>query len=272
MGIKKYNPTSPGTRFQTVSDFADITTDTPYKPLLKAVRKTGGRNNIGQVTVWHRGGGNRRAYRIIDFKRNKTGIPAKVSTVEYDPNRSARVALLQYRDGEKRYIIAPVGLRVGDEVISGKGVEIKVGNALPLGDMPLGTFIHNVELRPGEGAKLVRSAGSSAQLIAKEEKYVQVKLSSGEVRFIPSVCMATVGQVSNPDHENISYGKAGRIRWLGRKSIVRGVAMNPIDHPLGGGEGKASGGRPACTPWGKPEGIKTRHNKRTDRLIIKRRK
>jgi len=272
MGIKKYNPTSPGTRFQTVSDFADITTDKPYKPLLKAVRRTGGRNNIGKITIWHRGGGNRRAYRIIDFKRNKTGVPARVSTVEYDPNRSARVALLQYRDGERRYIIAPVGLRVGDEVISGKGVEIKVGNALPLGDMPLGTFIHNVELRPGEGAKLVRSAGSSAQLIAKEEKYVQVKLSSGEVRFIPSGCMATVGQVSNPDHENISYGKAGRIRWLGRKSVVRGVAMNPIDHPLGGGEGKASGGRPACTPWGKPEGIKTRHNKRTDRLIIKRRK
>jgi large subunit ribosomal protein L2 len=200
------------------------------------------------------------------------GIPAMVRTIEYDPNRTARIALLQYRDGEKRYIVAPAGLRVGDEIVSGKGVEIKVGNALPLSDMPLGTFIHNIELRPGQGAKLVRSAGASAQLIAKEEMYAQVKLSSGEVRFIPSNCRATIGQVSNPDHENISYGKAGRIRWFGRRPIVRGVAMNPIDHPLGGGEGKASGGRPSCTPWGKPEGIKTRHNKRTQRLIIKRRK
>ena len=199
-------------------------------------------------------------------------MPAKVGTIEYDPNRSARIALLNYEDGEKRYIVAPAGLQVGDEIVSGKGAEIKTGNALPLSDMPLGTFIHNIELRPGEGAKLVRSAGSSAQLIAKEDKYVQVKLSSGEVRFIPSDCMATVGQVSNPDHENISYGKAGRIRWLGKKPHVRGVAMNPVDHPLGGGEGKASGGRPACTPWGKPEGVKTRQNKRTDRLIIKRRK
>lgn len=272
MGIKKYNPTSPGRRFQTVSDFADITIDKPYKPLLKSLRSTGGRNSNGRVTAWHRGGGNSRAFRIIDFKRDKIGIPAKVGTIEYDPNRSARIALLNYRDGEKRYIIAPVGLQVGDEVVSGKGAEIKTGNALPLSDMPLGTFIHNIELRPGEGAKLVRSAGSSVQLIAKEDKYVQVKLSSGEVRFIPSDCMATVGQVSNPDHENISYGKAGRIRWLGKKPHVRGVAMNPVDHPLGGGEGKTSGGRPACTPWGKPEGVKTRHNKRTNRLIIKRRK
>ena len=269
---KKYNPTSPGRRFQSVSDFAEITTDTPQKSLLKPLRKTGGRNNIGQVTVWHRGGGNRKALRIIDFKRDKKGIPAQVRTIEYDPNRSARIALLYYRDGEKRYIVAPAGLRVGDEILSGKGAEIKIGNSLPLSDMPLGTFIHNIELRPGQGAKLVRSAGASAQLIAKEEKYVQVKLSSGEVRFIPSDCLATVGQVSNPDHENISYGKAGRIRWFGRRPIVRGVAMNPIDHPLGGGEGKASGGRPSCTPWGKPEGIKTRQNKRTDRLIIKRRK
>jgi len=269
---KKYNPTSPGRRFQSVSDFAEITTDTPQKSLLKPLRKTGGRNNIGQVTVWHRGGGNRKALRIIDFKRDKKGIPAQVRTIEYDPNRSARIALLYYRDGEKRYIVAPAGLRVGDEILSGKGAEIKIGNSLPLSDMPLGTFIHNIELRPGQGAKLVRSAGASAQLIAKEDKYVQVKLSSGEVRFIPSDCLATVGQVSNPDHENISYGKAGRIRWFGRRPIVRGVAMNPIDHPLGGGEGKASGGRPSCTPWGKPEGIKTRQNKRTDRLIIKRRK
>jgi large subunit ribosomal protein L2 len=272
MAIKKYNPTSPGRRFQTVSDFAEITTDTPQKSLLKPLRKTGGRNNMGQVTAWHRGGGNRRTLRIIDFKRDKHGIPAKVRTIEYDPNRSARIALLQYRDGEKRYIVAPAGLRVGEDVVSGKGAEIKIGNTLPLSDMPLGTFIHNIELRPGQGAKLVRSAGASAQLIAKEDKYVQVKLSSGEARFILAGCQATIGQVSNPDHENISYGKAGRIRWFGRRPIVRGVAMNPIDHPLGGGEGKASGGRPSCTPWGKPEGVKTRQNKRTDRLIIKRRK
>ena len=269
---KKYNPTSPGRRFQSVSDFAEITTDTPQKTLLKPMRKTGGRNNSGEITVWHRGGGNRTALRIIDFKRDKGGIPAKVRTIEYDPNRSARIALLYYRDGEKRYIVAPVGLRIGDEILSGKGAEIKIGNSLPLSDMPLGTFIHNIELRPGQGAKLVRSAGTSAQLIAKEDKYAQVKLSSGEVRFILSNCLATVGQVSNPDHENISYGKAGRIRWFGRRPIVRGVAMNPVDHPLGGGEGKASGGRPSCSPWGKPEGIKTRHNKRTDRLIVKRRK
>lgn len=272
MGIKKYNPTSPGRRFQTVSDFTDITTDEPYKPLLRSLRKTGGRNNDGSVTAWQRGGGDTRAYRVIDFKRDKIGVPAKVATIEYDPNRSARIALLKYRDGEKRYIIAPSGLQVGDEVVSGKGAEIKIGNALPLSDMPLGTFVHNIELRPGEGARLVRSAGSSAQLIAKEDAYVQVKSPSGEVRFIPSGCMATVGQVSNPDHENISYGKAGRRRWLGKRPHVRGVAMNPVDHPLGGGEGKSSGGRPACSPWGKPEGVKTRKNKRTDRFIIKRRK
>jgi large subunit ribosomal protein L2 len=272
MGMKKFNPTSPGRRFQTVSDFSEITTQKPFEPLVKSQRQRGGRNNDGRVTAWHRGRGNKRAYRIIDFKRNKTGVPAVVATIEYDPNRSARIALLNYKDGEKRYILAPVGLAVGDEVMSGKGSEIKVGNALQLSDMPLGTFIHNVELRPGEGAKLVRSAGSSAQLIAKEEDYVQVKLSSGEVRFIPSRCMAAIGQVSNPDHENISYGKAGRKRWLGIRPHVRGVAMNPIDHPLGGGEGKASGGRPACSPWGKPEGVKTRHNKRTNSFIIKRRK
>ncbi len=272
MSIKKFNPTSPGRRFQTASDFADVTTNKPHKSLLKPFRKTGGRNNIGRVTAWHRGGGNKKAFRIIDFKRDKIGVPAKVASIEYDPNRSARIALLHYRDGEKRYIIAPVGLQVGDELVSGKGAEIKVGNALPLNEMPLGTFIHNIEIRPGEGAKLVRSAGSSAQLVAKGEEYVQVKLSSNEVRLIPSNCMATIGQVSNIDHENISYGKAGRIRVLGRRPHVRGVAMNPIDHPLGGGEGKASGGRPACTPWGKPEGVKTRHNKRTDKFIFKRRK
>jgi large subunit ribosomal protein L2 len=272
MGTKKFNPTSPGRRFQTVSDFAEITIHEPYKPLVKSLKKSAGRNNKGRITIWHRGGGNKRAYRIIDFKRDKTGIPAKVETIEYDPNRSARIALLKYMDGERRYIIAPIGLQAGDEVVSGKGAEIKAGNALPLSEIPLGTFIHNIELRPGEGAKLVRSAGASSQLIAKEDNYVQIKLSSGEVRLIPSACMATVGQVSNIDHENISYGKAGRMRWIGKRPYVRGVAMNPIDHPLGGGEGKASGGRPACTPWGKPEGVKTRRNKRTDRFIVKRRK
>lgn len=272
MGIKKYNPTSPGRRFQTVSDFSDLTIDTPYKPLLMPKRRSGGRNNSGRVTAWHRGGGNRRTFRIIDFKRDKMGVPAEIETIEYDPNRSARIALLKYRDGDRRYIIAPLGLHVGDEVISGKDAEIKIGNALPLSHIPLGAFIHNIELQPGEGAKFVRSAGSSAQLIAKEENYVQVKLSSGEVRLIPSGCMATIGQISNPDHENISYGKAGRTRLLGRRPHVRGVAMNPVDHPLGGGEGKSSGGRPACSPWGKPEGVKTRRNKRTDKFIVKRRK
>jgi large subunit ribosomal protein L2 len=272
MGMKKFNPTSPGRRFQTVSEFSDITVDEPYKPLLRPLRRTGGRNNTGCITVWQRGGGSRKAYRVIDFKREKIGITAVVETIEYDPNRSARIALLKYRDGERRYIVAPLGLQVGDELLSGKGAEIKVGNALPLSDIPLGTFIHNIELKPGEGAKLVRSAGSSAQLIAKENSYVQVKLSSGEVRLVPSNCMATIGQVSNPDHENISYGKAGRKRNLGRRPNVRGVAMNPIDHPLGGGEGKASGGRSGCSPWGRPEGIKTRHNKRTDKFIVKRRK
>jgi len=272
MAIKKFNPTSPGKRFRTVMDFAEITTTTPLKSLVRPLKKTGGRNNTGGVTAWQRGGGNKRKYRIIDFKRDKVGIPAAIETVEYDPNRSARIALLKYRDGERRYIVLPAGMNVGDEIVSGKGAEIKTGNALPLSDMPLGTFIHNIELRPGQGAKLVRSAGTSAQLIAKEEAYVQVKMASSEVRRIPSRCMATVGQVSNPDHENVSLGKAGRNRWVGKRPHVRGVAMNPIDHPLGGGEGRSSGGRPPCTPWGTPEGIKTRRTKRTDMYIVKRRK
>ncbi len=271
MSVKKYNPTSPGRRFQTVSDFEDITTDKPHEPLLKSVRKTGGRNSYGRVTAWQRGGGNKRLYRVIDFKRDKHGVPAVVETVEYDPNRSSRIALLKYKDGDRRYIIAPVGLKVGEELVSGSGVEIKTGNALPLTEIPLGAFIHNVELQPGAGAKIARSAGSSAQLIAKAEKFSHVKLSSGEVRLVPSPCMATIGQVSNPEHENISYGKAGRTRWFGKRPHVRGVAMNPIDHPLGGGEGRSSGGRPACSPWGKPEGVKTRQNKRTDKFIVKRR-
>ncbi len=272
MGIRRYNPTSPGRRFQTVSDFKDIVVDKPFKPLLTPLKKSGGRNNRGRITVWQRGGRNKRLYRLIDFKRNKVGVPAKVETVEYDPNRSARIALLKYADGERRYILSPNGLKVSDEVMSGKGSEIKVGNALFLKDMPLGTVIHNVELRPGQGGKLIRSAGSQAQIVAKDDRYAHIKLSSGEVRLIPLECMATIGQVSNVDHENISFGKAGRKRWLGKRPLVRGVAMNPIDHPLGGGEGRSSGGRPACTPWGRPEGVKTRKNKRTDRYIVKRRK
>lgn len=272
MGIRKYNPTSPGRRFQSALDYAEITAEKPYEPLTVPLKKTGGRNALGRVTAWQRGGGNKRLYRIIDFKRDKKGIPAVVETIEYDPNRTAHIALLKYRDGERRYITAPVGLKVGDEVISGSGVDVKVGNAMPLSEIPLGTFIHNVELRPGQGAKLARSAGVSVQLVAKEGDYAQVKLASGEVRLVPLNCMATIGQVGNTDHENISYGKAGRRRWLGIRPHVRGVAMNPIDHPLGGGEGRSSGGRPACSPWGKPEGVKTRRNKQTDRFIVKKRK
>ncbi len=272
MGIRKYKPTSPGRRFQSSSDYSEITSDTPYRALTVPLKKSGGRNNSGQVTVWHRGGGNRRLYRLIDFKRDKIGIPARVKEIEYDPNRSSRIALLKYMDGEYRYIIAPAGLAVGDTVMSGSGAEIKTGNALPIREIPLGTMIHNIELRPGQGGKLVRTAGASAQIVAKEEKYAQIKMPSGEVRLIQTDCMATIGQVGNLEHENISYGKAGRKRYLGRRPIVRGVAMNPIDHPLGGGEGKSSGGRPACSPWGKPEGVKTRHNKRTNKFIIKKRK
>jgi large subunit ribosomal protein L2 len=236
------------------------------------MKKTGGRNNAGRVTAWHRGGGNKRLYRHIDFKRDKQAIPAVVVTIEYDPNRSARICLLKYADGEYRYILAPVGVSVKDSLIAGSGAEIKAGNALPLKEIPLGTMIHNIEMRPGQGAKLVRSAGASAQIVAKEGAYAQIKMPSGETRLIMSSCMATIGQVGNVEHENISYGKAGRVRALGKKPHVRGVAMNPIDHPLGGGEGKASGGRPACSPWGKPEGIKTRQNMRTNKYIIKKRK
>jgi large subunit ribosomal protein L2 len=272
MGIRKYKPTSPGRRFQSGFDFKEITTDKPYAPLLRPLKRSGGRGAGGNITVWHRGGGAKRAYRVIDFKREKSGVPARVATVEYDPNRSARIALLNYVDGEKRYIIAPAGLSVGDEVLSGAAAEIKAGNAMPLSVIPLGTFIHNIELRPGGGAKMARSAGTQAQLVAREEKYSQVKLASGEVRKVPTRCMATIGQVGNVEHENISLGKAGRRRWAGRRSIVRGVVMNPVDHPLGGGEGRSSGGRPPCSPWGKPEGVRTRKNKRTDKFIIRRRK
>lgn len=272
MGIRKYKPTSAGRRFQSASDYKDITATKPFEPLTKELRKTGGRNSDGRVTAWHRGGGNKRQYRIIDFKRDKKNIPAVVKSIEYDPNRSARIALLKYSDGEHRYIIAPMKLNVGDTVISGSGAEIKPGNSLEIGEIPLGTMIHNIELTPGGGAKLVRSAGSSSQIVAKEGGYAHIKMPSGEVRLISVKCMATVGQVSNFEHENISLGKAGKNRYRGKRPHVRGVAMNPIDHPLGGGEGKASGGRPACTPWGKPEGIKTRKNPKTDQYIIRRRK
>jgi len=271
MGIRKFRPTTDGLRHAAISDFSELTKSKPEKALLMPLKRTGGRNNRGRITSRHRGGGHKRQIRIIDFKRDKFDVAGKVIAIEYDPNRSARIALLKYRDGERRYIIAPSGLSVGDDIVSGKGIDIKTGNALPLREIPLGTFIHNIELKPGEGARLVRSAGMSAQLIAKAEDYSHVKLASGEVRLIPSFCMATVGQVSNSDHENISYGKAGRVRWRGKKPHVRGVAMNPIDHPLGGGEGRSSGGRPPCSPWGKPEGVKTRNNKRTDKFIVKRR-
>jgi len=272
MGIKKYKPTSAGSRFKSSFDFSELTETKPYKPLLQPIKKTGGRNNKGRVTVWQRGGGHKRAYRIIDFKRNKIGIPCMVETIEYDPNRTSRIALLKYSDGERRYMIAPVGVKAGDNLMAGPGAEIKEGNAMPVMNMPLGTIIHNIELRPGQGGKLARSAGAFAQLVAKDEKMCHIKLSSSEVRLIPSGCMATIGQVGNVERENISLGKAGRKRHLGKRPHVRGVAMNPVDHPLGGGEGKASGGRPTVSPWGKPEGKKTRNNRMTDKYIVRRRK
>ncbi|MBX5435855.1 MAG: 50S ribosomal protein L2 [Alicyclobacillaceae bacterium] len=275
MGIRKYRPTSPGRRFMSVSTFEEITTDKPEKSLLVPLRKRAGRNNQGRITVRHHGGGHKRMYRIIDFKRDKDGIPAKVATIEYDPNRSARIALLHYRDGEKRYIIAPAGLQVGDTVMSGPTADIRPGNALPLANIPVGTVIHNIELQPGKGGQLVRAAGAAAQLMAKEGDYAQVRLASGEVRLIRLECRATVGQVGNLDHENINLGKAGRSRWLGRRPTVRGVVMNPVDHPHGGGEGKAPIGRKSpVTPWGKPTlGKKTRKkNKLSNKYIIRSRK
>ncbi len=270
MGIKKYRPTSPGRRFQTAYTFEEITKTEPEKSLLKPLKKTGGRNVYGRITAWHRGGGHKRLYRIIDFKRDKRDIPAKVAAIEYDPNRSARIALLHYADGEKRYILAPAELKIGDEVMAGPNADIKPGNALPLRNIPTGTLIHNVELKVGKGGQIIRSAGTYGQLMAKEGKYAHIKLPSGEVRLVLLDCYATIGQVSNIEHENISIGKAGRSRWLGWRPVVRGVAMNPIDHPLGGGEGKTSGGRHPCSPWGKLE-KKTRRNKATDKYILKRR-
>ena len=273
MALKINNPTSPGRRFQTVSSFEEITREEPEKSLLRPVKSSGGRNSRGRITVRYRGKGHKRRYRVIDFKRRKDNIPALVASIEYDPNRSARIALLHYVDGAKAYIVAPDKLQVGDRVESGENVEIKAGNTMPLKNIPLGTHIHNLELHVGRGGQLVRSAGGYAQLMAKEGKYAQVKLPSGEVRMILLHCRATIGEVGNLDHENISFGKAGRSRWLGRRPHVRGVAMNPVDHPLGGGEGKSSGGRHPVTPWGFPtKGYRTRKNKVSDRLIIKRRK
>jgi len=274
MGIRKLKPTSPGTRFKSNFTFEEITKSTPEKSLTVALKKSGGRNNHGRITVRHRGGGHKRKYRVIDFKRNKHGVPAKVFSIEYDPNRSARIALLHYADGEKRYIIAPNGLKVGDKISSGSGSEISIGNALPLNEMPLGSFVHNVEIKPGKGGQIGRSAGSSLQLMAKEGNFAQLKMPSGEVRLINITCLATFGMVGNSEHENISLGKAGRTRWLGKRSYVRGVAMNPVDHPMGGGEGKTSGGGHPVSPWGqKAKGLRTRKRKNpSNKYIIKRRK
>jgi large subunit ribosomal protein L2 len=273
MPIRTYKPTSPGRRFQTVLVFAEITASAPYKPLTEPLKKSGGRNNRGELSSWWRGGGHKRLYRIVDFKRDKKDIPAKVSTIEYDPNRSARIALVTYADGEKRYILQPAGVKVGDTVVAAKNADILPGNCLPLANIPLGTQIHNVELKPGKGGQIARSAGSSVQLVAKEGDYASVKMPSGEIRRINLECVATVGQVGNIDHENVAIGKAGRSRWLGRRPHVRGVAMNPVDHPLGGGEGKTSGGRHPVSPWGQPtKGFKTRNNKSSDKFIVTRRK
>ncbi len=272
MAIKSYKPTSAGRRHQTCSAFDEITSVRPEKSLLETLKKTGGRNSFGRITSRHIGGGHKKKYRIIDFRRDKRGIPAKVTSIEYDPNRSARIALLNYVDGEKRYILAPLNLNVGDMIIASADADIKPGNALPLRSIPLGTIIHNIELKLGKGGQLARSAGTFAQLMAKEGKYAQVKLPSGEVRMVLQDCVATIGQVGTIDHENVSLGKAGRSRWLGKRPKVRGVAMNPVDHPHGGGEGRTSGGRHPVTPWGIPtKGYKTRTNKTSSRFIVKAR-
>ncbi len=273
MAIKKYKPTSPGRRGMSGYTFEEITRNKPERSLTVALRKRAGRNNQGRITVRHRGGGHRRRYRIIDFKRDKIGIPGRVATLEYDPNRSARIALIVYADGEKRYIIAPLGLQVGDAIMSGPQAEVRPGNALPIRNIPVGTLIHNIELYEGHGGQLVRSAGTSAQLLAKEGDYAQIRMPSGEVRLIRQACMATVGQVGNTEHSNIKLGKAGRKRWLGWRPAVRGSAMDPNSHPHGGGEGRSPVGMPGPkTPWGKPAlGKKTRHNKRTDKYIVRRR-
>ncbi len=272
MAVKTFKPTSPGRRFQTVSDFSEITNEKPEKSLLSPLKKTGGRNTYGRVTARHIGGGHKRRYRLIDFKRDKRDVAAKVAGIEYDPNRTSNIALLYYADGEKRYILAPENIKVGDVVMAGESAEISPGNALPIRRIPVGTLVHNVELKIGKGGQVIRSAGSSGLLAAKENKYAHIKMPSGEIRLVHVECYATVGQVGNADHKNISIGKAGRKRWMGKKPKVRGVAMNPVDHPMGGGEGRSSGGRHPCTPWGKPtKGYRTRSNKSTDKFIVRRR-
>ncbi len=272
MAIKKFKPTSPGRRHMTASTFEEVTKATPEKSLLEPLKKSGGRNNNGRITKRHTGGGHKRRYRIIDFKRDKKEIPARVVAIEYDPNRSARIALLCYADGEKRYILAPVGLEVGAEVVASEKADIQPGNAMTIRSIPLGTWVHNVELKVGKGGQLARSAGAYAMIAAKEGRYAQLRLPSGEVRLVLQDCCATIGQVGNADHENVKIGKAGRNRWLGKRPQSRGVVMNPVDHPHGGGEGKSSGGRHPVTPWGVPtKGYKTRSNKRTDRFIVRRR-
>ncbi|MFQ5550948.1 MAG: 50S ribosomal protein L2 [Gemmatimonadales bacterium] len=273
MGIRKFRPMTAGTRFRSISDFAEITRATPEKSLLAPLSKKAGRNNKGQLTVRHRGGGHKRRYRMIDFRRNKQGVPGRIAEIEYDPNRTARIALVQYADGEKRYIIHPRGLKVGDTVVSGPGSDVRIGNNLPLREIPLGTDVHCIELKPGKGAQVCRSAGMSAQLVAKEGKHAALRFKNGEVRMVLEGCTATIGTVGNSEHELASLGKAGARRWRGRRPKVRGVAMNPVDHPLGGGEGRTSGGRPPTSPWGKPEGRKTRRKKKpSSRLIVRGRK
>ncbi|MGD2113662.1 MAG: 50S ribosomal protein L2 [Acidobacteriota bacterium] len=273
MAIKHKKPTNPASRAQTYSTYEELTRNRPHKPLTEGKRRIGGRNNQGEQTIWFRGGGHKRRYRKIDFKRDKRDVPAQVASIEYDPNRSARIALLHYADGEKRYIIWPRGLSVGDEVMAGEEAPVNVGCALPLRKIPLGTVVHNVELKIGKGGQMVRAAGAGAQLVAREGHYAQLRLPSTEVRRVHVDCYATIGQVGNIDHENVSLGKAGRNRWLGRRPHNRGVVMNPVDHPMGGGEGRSSGGRHPTTPWGKPtKGYKTRNNKRTEKFVVRRRK
>ncbi len=273
MATRKYKPTSAGRRFQSAHDFDEITTDRPYRPLTEALKKSGGRNNRGEVTIWWRGGGHKRAYRVVDFRRDKRDVPAKVTTIEYDPNRSARISLVTYADGEKRYILHPVGLKVGDTIVASERADIVPGNAIPLKNMPLGTVVHNVELRPGKGGQIARSAGSAVQVVAKDGKYVTLRLPSGETRLVARDSLATVGRVGNVDHGNVSIGKAGRNRWRGKRPHVCGNSMNPVDHPLGGGEGHAAGGRHPVSPWGQPaKGFKTRRRKPSDKFILQRKK
>jgi len=273
MGVKKFKPVTPSLRFRTVATFEEITSTTPEKGLLRTLRKKGGRNNKGRVTARHRGGGHRRHYRVIDFKRDKRDIPARVASIEYDPNRSAFIALLHYADGEKRYVLAPEGLKVNDSVMSGEASEIRTGNSLPVGLMPLGTFVHNVEMFPGRGGRIARSAGTYVQLVAKEGDFAHLKMPSGEVRLVKQTCFGTIGVVGNTDHKNLSWGKAGAARWRGWRPKVRGVAMNPVDHPMGGGEGRSSGGRHPCTPWGKKtKGLKTRSKRKSNKYIVESRK